>query len=36
MPVEVLEIIFMMGGVMLPLPFMAIRHHKLEKMYKLN
>lgn len=36
MPVEVLEMMFMMGGVMLPLPFMVIRHHKLEKTYKLN
>ena len=32
MPVEVLEMVFMMGGV--PLPFMVIRHHWLEKEYK--
>lgn len=35
MPVEVLEIAFMMGGVIIPLPIMIIMHHKLEKEYKL-
>ena len=34
MPVEVLEMVFMMGGVIIPLPFMVIRHRKLEKEYK--
>lgn len=34
MPNEVLEMIFMMGGILIPLPFMILRHHKLEKMYK--
>lgn len=34
MPVEVLEMMFMMGGVIIPLPFMVIRHRKLEKEYK--
>lgn len=34
MPIEVLEMIFMMGGVIIPLPFMVIRHRKLEKEYK--
>ena len=36
MPAEVLEIVFMMGGVIIPLPFMVIRHRKLEKEYTLN
>ena len=36
MPVEALEMIFMMGGVILPLPFMVMRHHKLEKEYKIK
>ena len=36
MPVEVLEMVFMMGGVIIPLPFMVIRHRKLEKEYKLK
>lgn len=34
MPNEVLEMIFMMGGILIPLPFMILRHHKLERMYK--
>lgn len=34
MPTEVLEMIFMMGGVVIPLPFMVMRHHRLEKDYK--
>lgn len=33
MPIEVLEAVFMMGGVIIPLPFMVLRHRKLEKMY---
>ncbi len=36
MPIEVLKIVLMVGGVIIPLPFMIIRHHKLEKEYKLN
>ena len=34
MPVEILEMLFMMGGVIIPLPFMILRHRKLEKEYK--
>lgn len=34
MPNEVLEIVFMMGGIIFPLPFMCLRHHKLEKEYR--
>ena len=33
MPTDALEMIFMMGGVVIPLPFMIMRHHKLEKLY---
>ncbi len=33
MPTEVLEMIFMMGGVVIPLPFMVLRHRTLEKQY---
>lgn len=36
MPIEVLEMVFMTGGVIIPLPIMVIMHHKLEKEYKLN
>lgn len=36
MPYEILEMVFMMGGVVLPLPFMVMRHHKLEKQYKVQ
>lgn len=36
MPSEVLEMIFMMGGVVLPLPLMIVRHHRLEKEYKVK
>ena len=36
MPNEVLEMVFMMGGVVVPLPFMIMRHHKLEKGEKKN
>ncbi len=32
-PNEVLEIIFSIGGVLIPIPFMIIGHHKLVKMY---
>lgn len=31
---EVLEMVFMMGGCILPLPVMVILHHRLEKEYK--
>ena len=34
MPLEALEMLFMIGGIIIPLPFMMIRHHKLEKKYK--
>lgn len=33
-PIEALEIFFAMGGVVIPLPFMIIRHHSLTKIYK--
>lgn len=33
MPTEKLEMIFMIGGVVIPLPFMIIRHKRLEKEY---
>lgn len=36
MPIEVLEMFFMIGGTVLPLPFMCLRHHKLEKKYRIN
>ena len=36
MPSEVLEMVFTMGGVIIPLPFMVLRHRALEKEYKLN
>lgn len=35
-PNEVLEMVFMMGGVILPLPFMIMCHHKLEEKYKIK
>lgn len=35
MPNEMLEMIFMMGGVIIPLPFMVIRHRRLVNEYKL-
>ncbi len=34
MPVEELEMLFMIGGIVLPLPFMVLRHHYLVKRYK--
>lgn len=34
MPIEILEIIFSMGGVILPLPFMILRHNYLVKKYQ--
>lgn len=36
MPNEVFEMIFMMGGVVLPLPLMIVRHHRLEKEYRVK
>ena len=36
MPIGTLEMVFMMGGVIIPLPFMVLRHRSLEKEYKLN
>lgn len=36
MPIQMLEMVFMMGGIIITLPFMVIRHHKLEKLLKVN
>lgn len=36
MPIEVLEMFFMIGGIVLPLPFMCLRHHELEKEYRID
>lgn len=36
MPKEVLEMVFMMGGVVIPLPFMIIAHQNIEKRYRQN
>lgn len=36
MPSEVLEMVFMLGGIFIPLPFMVLRHRTLEKEYKIN
>ena len=36
MPSETVEIIFMTGGIILPLPFMVMRHKSLEKQYKIR
>lgn len=36
MPTELLEMLFMMGGVLFPLPFMVLRHQSLEKKYRRN
>lgn len=36
MPVEILEILFMIGGIIVPLPFMVLIHHKLVTKYRLN
>lgn len=33
---EALEILCMMGGGIIPLPFMVMRHHQLEKEYKFH
>lgn len=33
MTIEVLQMLFMLGGVLLPIPFMVMRHKKLEKEY---
>lgn len=33
-PNEVLEIVFTLGGVIIPLPIMILRHNKLEREYK--
>lgn len=33
-PNEVLEMVFMMGGVVIPLPFMIIAHRNIEKRYR--
>lgn len=33
-PIEALKIFFAMGGIVIPLPFMIMRHHSLEKKYK--
>lgn len=34
MPVEFFQMFFMIGGIIFPLPFMVIRHQRLEKEYK--
>ena len=34
MPYELLEVLFTIGGVIFPLPFMIMRHKSLEKKYK--
>ena len=34
MPNEVLQAVFLIGGIIIPLPFMVLRHHKLEKEYR--
>lgn len=36
MPIEALEIFFMISGIVIPLPFMCLRHYKLEKVYIIN
>lgn len=36
MPIEALEILFTMGGVVFPLPFMIMRHRSLVKKYWKN
>ncbi len=36
LPTDEIKMIFMMGGVLLPLPFMVLGHHKLEKKYKVK
>lgn len=36
MPAEALKMVFMMGGVIIPLPFMVVRHRRLEKEYKIS
>ena len=35
MSTDVLQMIFMAGGIILPLPFMVIRHKDLEKKYRI-
>jgi len=35
-PNEILEMIFVMGGVVLPIPFMVLQHKKLEREYKVE
>jgi len=34
MPSGVLEMVFMMGGVIIPLPLMILGHHRLENRYR--
>ena len=34
MPTDILQMIFMTGGIIIPLPFMVMRHKSLEKEYK--
>lgn len=36
MPNDVLEMVCMTGGVIIPLPIMVLAHHKLEKKYKIT
>lgn len=35
-PVTFLQVVFVVGGGLLPMPFMVVAHHKLEKEYKQN
>ena len=35
MPNGMLEFVFSFGGIVVPLPFMIMRHHKLEKEYRI-
>lgn len=35
MPNEALEAFFMIGSIIIPLPLMILRHHMLEKMYRI-
>lgn len=34
MPSEILAVLFLLGGIIIPMPFMVIRHNQLERKYK--
>lgn len=36
MPGEMLQMVCLLGGILLPLPFMVLRHHQLEKAYQVK